>query len=352
MSTHSFSVGRALNMYGLDHSPRISGDLSQSIDKVFVKKDMAGKYDFDHGAYISKKNEYGQFRWLNPRGLIKYQTSDLVQVDLSKKNLQELQKTYKNARVPPFLVNLLKGRDVKPLDPVYADVYKKNPSAFYYSPSLGSGNGFLIYPNIPYMSENYTNNRHKELSSKREGIQLLAWAIHPTLPQNFIEEITGNTSKKVVVEESTFETIQKLAEEKSGEKSLTSILDLDHGDIDLLENLKANVTRHLSDAYGVLTEADNINLFFHFPVATSTATLHLHVWVNKGDHPLNESRAFGIDEVIQHLKGGKDIESLVLSRNDGRFILPQKDRLHELQGMPEPQAPTREARERLSLPLA
>ncbi|MBY0444284.1 MAG: hypothetical protein K2Q15_03635 [Burkholderiales bacterium] len=71
-----------------------------------------------------------------------------------------------------------------------------------------------------------------------------------------------------------------------------------------------------------------------FAASPATATLHLHIWVNKANHPLNESRAFEIDDVIQHLKGGGAISNLILSRNNGQYSLPDKDGLHLIKGMP------------------
>lgn len=333
------AVRRTMDIHGIDDNREELNSVNKEPYAVLVKKDASGRSDLSHGAYVSKKgeDEYGSFRWLNARALTKYQTNDLAQVKLSTPNLDALRETYKNENATQFLVNVLRGS--KHGDNVYNDVFRKNPETFHYSAPLGNGNGFLIYPNIPYMSENYVNGNISNLTKRREGVQLTAWAVHPALPQDLIREMSGDDAAGEGTVSRAEELNQKSAELKSGVKSLTSVLDLDEGDVGMLEKLKSDIVTHLSDAYGVSPEKDKINLFFHFPVATSTATLHLHIWVNKADHPLNESREFSLDDVIQHLKSGQRIDSLILARNDGKFILPTKDGLHEIKGMPKSEAP-------------
>lgn len=337
----SSTIRRTLDAYGIDDNREALSQLSQDKFQVLIKQDNSGAADLANGAYVSKQSEdeYGSFRWLNPKSLQKYQTTDLAQVALTPKNLAQLKETYKNEDATKFLVELLRGNSRESGDKVYSEVYKKNSDVFHYSAPLGSGNGFLIYPNIPYMSETYITGLVTDLATRPDGIQLTAWAVHPALPHHLIQEMKGDLPTGKVPDNQSEELNQYSAELKSGVKSLTSILDLEQGDVQMLEKLKRDTFQHLIDIYGVSVEKDKVNLFFHFPVAPSTATLHLHIWVNKGDHPLNESRAFGIDQVIQHLSRGESISELVLSRNDGRFILPTKDGLHKINGMPESKAP-------------
>lgn len=349
----SSAIRRTLDAYGVDDNRKTLSQLNQDKYHVLIKQDNSGTADLTHGAYISKQSEddYGSFRWLNPRGLQKYQTNDLAQVTLTTTNLAQLKKTYKNENATQFLVELLRGNSREPGDKVYSEVYKKNPDVFHYSAPLGTGNGFLIYPNIPYMSQTYTAGQITDLATRPEGIQLTAWAVHPTVPHDLIQEMKGDPSTGKAPANQKEELNQYSAELTSGVKSLTSILDLEQGDVGMLEKLKQDSLQHLVDIYGVSAEKDKVNLFFHFPVAPSTATLHLHIWVNKGDHPLNESRAFGIDEVIQHLKHGGNINELILSRNDGQFILPAKDMLHKIKGMPESKTPMPADYSELKLPI-
>ncbi|WP_082158772.1 hypothetical protein [Chromobacterium sp. LK11] len=349
----SSAIRRTLDAYGIDDNRKILSQLNQDSYHVLIKQDNSGTADLTHGAYISKQSEddYGSFRWLNPRGLQKYQTKDLAQVRLTTTNLAQLQETYKNENTTQFLVELLRGNSREPGDKVYNEVYKKNPDIFHYSAPLETGNGFLIYPNIPYMSQTYTAGQVTDLAARPEGIQLTAWAVHPALPHDLIQEMKGDPSIEKVAVKQSEELNQYKAELKSGVKSLTSILDLEQSDVGMLEKLKRDSLQYLVDTYGVSAEKDKVKLFFHFPVAPSTATLHLHIWVNKGDHPLNESRAFGIDEVIQHLKSDGNINELILSRNDGEFILPSKDMLHKIKGMPESKAPMPADYSELRLPI-
>ncbi|WHS62131.1 hypothetical protein [Pseudomonas sp. G2-4] len=354
LKTHkSSALRRTLDAYGIDDNRKALSKLNRDKYHVLIKPGKSGVPDFNHGAYISKKleDDYGSFRWINPRGLQKYQTTDLAQVTLTTTNLAQLQQTYKNTHVTQFLVELLYGSSREPSDKVYKDVYKENPDVFHYSAPLGVGNGFLIYPNIPYMSQTYTAGKVTDLATRPEGIQLTAWAVHPTAPQDLIREINGDLSIGQTQASQRTELNQHRAELMSGVKSLTSILDLDWGDVGMLEKLKLDALQYLVDIYGVSAEKDKISLFFHFPVAPSTATLHLHIWVNKGDHPLNESRAFGIDEIIHHLEQGENIDALILSRSDGQFILPTKDMLHKIKGMPESKTPRPADYRELKLPI-
>ncbi|MEY4475633.1 MAG: hypothetical protein RL248_1400 [Pseudomonadota bacterium] len=349
----SSAIRRTLDAYGIDDNRKTLSQLNQDKYHVLIKQDNSGTADLTHGAYISKQSEdgYGSFRWLNPRGLQKYQTNDLAQVTLTTTNLAQLRETYKNENATQFLVALLRGNSREPGDKVYNEVYKKNPDVFHYSAPLRTGNGFLIYPNIPYMSQTYTTGQVTDLATRPEGIQLTAWAVHPTVPHDLIREINGDLLIGKSPDNQKEELNQHRAELTSGVKSLTSILDLEQSDIEMLEKLKQDSLQHLVDTYGLSAEKDKVNLFFHFPVAPSTATLHLHIWVNKGDHPLNGSRAFNIDEVIQHLKQGENIDKLILSRNDGEFIFPTKDMLHKIKGMPESKTPMSADYSELKLPI-
>ncbi|KAA0944743.1 hypothetical protein FQ186_23590 [Pseudomonas sp. ANT_H14] len=285
----SSAIRRTLDVYGIDDNRKTLSQLNQDKYHVLIKQNKSGTADLTHGVYISKQSEddYGSFRWLNPKGLQKYQTNDLAQVTLTTTNLAQLQETYKNTNATQFLVELLRGNSREPGDKVYNEVYKENPNIFHYSAPLGTGNGFLIYPNIPYMSQTYTAGQITDLATRSEGIQLTAWAVHPTVPHDLIQEINGDLSIGKTPTNQKEELNQHRAELTSGAKSLTSILDLEQGDVGMLEKLKLDSFQHLVDIYGVSAEKDKVNLFFHFPVAPSTATLHLHIWVNKGDHPLN-----------------------------------------------------------------
>ncbi|WP_163835620.1 m7GpppX diphosphatase [Spartinivicinus ruber] len=349
LQSESSRIRRTLDAYGIDDNRENLSNLNQAKHNVLIQKNEQGEINPKYGAFVSKQgvDAYGSFHWLNPKTLTKYQTDNLVEVAFTSEDLEALQSTYKKENTTEFLVNLLRGNQLQPEDDVYSTTFKKNPNAFYYSKPLEAGNGFLIYPNIPYMSDNYTNGSHDNLRMKREGIQLTAWAIHPALPHNLIQEITN----KEVPRKFSEELNQQVAEEQSNVKSLTSILDLSVEDVGMLEKLKSDIIQHLADTYGVDKESDKVSLFFHFPVAPKTATIHLHIWVNKADHPLNESRGFGLDEIIQHLKSGNNIENLILSRNNGHFILPAKDKLHLITGMPESQQPTEETRNKTKLPI-
>ncbi|MCW8277095.1 hypothetical protein IMF27_16540 [Pseudomonas sp. PCH199] len=169
------------------------------------------------------------------------------------------------------------------------------------------------------------------------GITLGAWAIHPNQNMSFINGLDGNCDLHFDEQrkENFADRNRSLYEIESGTgvKYLSSILDFDVGDIPMLEKLREDVFENLFSVYGVDRDVDKVKLFFHFPVAEKTATLHLHVWVNKADHPLNNARSFGLDEIIDCLKGNGVID-MILSRNGGRYFIPVTDTIGSIAGIP------------------
>ena len=112
---------------------------------------------------------------------------------------------------------------------------------------------------------------------------------------------------------------------------LATILDLTSNHIDFLKNLRVTTLEHLEKVYEVNLNKDRIEMYFHFPYAESTTTLHLHIRVNQGHHPMESARSFPLDEVIDYLEKGEQISRLILQKNP--YYLDDLDILHDTVGV-------------------
>lgn len=332
-NTQNSPMHRTLDIYGIDDNRKVLSQLNQDKYHVLIKKDHSGNSDLTHGAYVSKQGEddYGNFNWLNPKGLMKYQTPDVAVISFTNKDqLTQLSETYSKTPLPDFLTKVLNAEAC--LD---TDLYRRNESlAQFVSPIDSTQHGYLISPNTPYCDAKVLDayvNAPEKLKNSKHGIILCTYAIHPGIQSSFLESRNHQSGPERL--EASQKTPQKMIDEKTQIDSLTSILSLKQEHLPQLEKLRQETVQHLRNVYAV-NEHDNTRMFFHFPVAEKTATLHLHTWVNKGDHPLNEPRSFDLDAIIAHLKSGKEISDLVLDRNGGNYFLPTSDSIKDISGIP------------------
>eukprot|EP00931_Biecheleriopsis_adriatica_P041643 TRINITY_DN23783_c0_g1_i1.p1 TRINITY_DN23783_c0_g1~~TRINITY_DN23783_c0_g1_i1.p1 ORF type:complete len:574 (-),score=73.99 TRINITY_DN23783_c0_g1_i1:304-2025(-) len=117
--------------------------------------------------------------------------------------------------------------------------------------------------------------------------------------------------------------------EASGKKYYSTILDFEKSDLELLKTVRANVIQKLEELHGLaLPEKcpsgktkrkgnDALLLYFHFPYALNTVTVHLHARMNQGIHPFEAQYSFFLDDIIIHLEQHSDIYGLVMSRVAG-----------------------------------
>lgn len=226
--------------------------------------------------------------------------------------------------------NLAVKYDALPGAPDFIDeLLRRDPASDHYRSLLRDSKhypyfadcGFLVIPNSVYDPQKGYEQHPKRQKLDDAGLALCAWFIHPQLG---------------VLDESSRRMLQSLSEGKPVDAAgagapqrpqaqptigqlrtqgeyLSSLLDLKPGHADLLRQLKANMMAHLKSTYGV-NENDSVRLYFHFPYDKDTPTLHLHVRVNHGVHPLEKAKSFDIDELIEHLSKGRDITELILRR--------------------------------------
>lgn len=271
-------------------------------------------------------------------------------IRFTKEGLENLRRKYDAMHGAPSFMHSFLKLDNSQRDLRQALMY---PQFFpYFEPEQ-----FLITPNLPYdpNCEYLSNPRSQKLKDK--GITLNAWFIHPDSSciqeksrqllsslsnQNdsgmkFIEflrkELETDQKGKIPSSAGNGRDVKTIAELKRNGGYLASILDLDGSHIDLLKNLKEKSLKHLRDQYGVF-ENDDASLYFHFPYDEDSVTLHLHIRVNHGLHPLEANKSFTLDEIVSGLSARKNIDQIILEKqekNGGKMFkhIPDHEKLYE-----------------------
>ena len=93
----------------------------------------------------------------------------------------------------------------------------------------------------------------------------------------------------------------------------------------------------LKDKFNVDEKEDFINLYFHFPYGKDTVTLHMHIRVNQGFHPLEKAQAISYDEVIKTLENGVSVADYLIHKSkneDGFYVYPGLKLCFEGMGIP------------------
>jgi hypothetical protein len=332
-NTQCPSIKRALDVYHIDDTRKKLSQLNREHWHVLIKRDSSGTPDLTHGAYVSKQgtDAYGEFKWVNPKILMKYQSPEVAVISFTNSDqLTQLTQTYSNAPLPAFLTQTLNGESCRD-----SDLHRRNEKlAQYVSPIDRAQHGYLIAPNVEHCNEHVLDTyatAPQALKDSKHGIALCTYAIHPDIQSSFLESrCLPSGSVRLEVTENT---PQKTLKEAAQVEPLTSILSLNKAHLPQLQILRQETMQHLRDVYAV-NEHDNTRMFFHFPVDSVTATLHLHTWVNKGDHPLNECRSFDLDTIIAHLASGKEISTLVLDQNGRTYSVPASSAIKAISGIP------------------
>ena len=337
--TKADPIKRVLDQYGIDDNRDMLAELSNTREVDAIGP--SNKSVSETGLYVSKRgvNQYGDFDFVTPKTAKSYHTTETLKVQFTGEALDELQKTYKKTPVTGFLKKFINQQD----GAEYRNYLSNTALCDYLPPVNEQSNGHLIYPNPTYINDGYFTAPEK-LKDSRNGIQLLTWAVHPKNSAPLVREISKgkyHTEDKASsgVMSGLYTNSQFSTEKKTGLKSLTTILDLTKEDLPQLKALKEASQKQLIDKYKVDIDQDKVSMFFHFPVSIETATLHLHIFVNKGNLPLNEQRSFTLDEIIKCLETGGTIKELILNRNNGEYYFPKKN-INSMPGMPKLEAST------------
>mmetsp|Transcript_26518 Transcript_26518/g.50914 ORF Transcript_26518/g.50914 Transcript_26518/m.50914 type:complete len:940 (-) Transcript_26518:41-2860(-) len=114
--------------------------------------------------------------------------------------------------------------------------------------------------------------------------------------------------------------------QKSGKKYYSTIMDFENSDLQLLKHVRTKVIQAFESLHGLAlpedcpsgrttqTGQDAILLYFHFPYALNTNTVHLHARMNQGIHPFEAQYSVFLDDIINHLEHHENIYGLIMNR--------------------------------------
>jgi hypothetical protein len=279
-----------------------------------------------------------------PKVMEKYNKENMLEVKFTSGGLDLLREKYKNVRgLPPFLHHTLKGRPTN-----ISELILANSSLCTWTDDYS----FIIFPNNCTSAESILKDP-LAVKDNEYGLGLVAWSIAPGLLNKYgfqkklDEEKIGDLLQDFLLKKSinskiytgyqyfhrsvSQETISEIESKNEGCHYLASILDLTKDDLAQLKNLKKTCLTHIQKIYGATLEKDFIEMYFHFPYPDSTTTLHLHIRINFGRHPMEKSRSFELDEVISALEQGKSIQKLILERNT--YFADDFDILYNIPGI-------------------
>ncbi len=128
------------------------------------------------------------------------------------------------------------------------------------------------------------------------------------------------------------ETIESIRN-RSDFPYFASVLDLKKEHLELLKTWKSDIFATLRNFDVSEDEGVNIRLYFHWPYTDDTVTLHLHVRVNQGSHPLEEEESITLDKAIEILEQGKSIEEFILEKGTWYTTVDDYDFLSSIDGI-------------------
>lgn len=250
--------------------------------------------------------------------LEKYNCDFCTKVELSSVGVENLNKYYHNVRgLPGFIDDIIHITG----NPPQLNLMRNYPNLVEWSKS---GDALLI-PNGIYLK--HAAPLPELFKQDPQGIALVAWYIHPKQLEQTIfsqEEARNDFGKassrysyaaliepKTRLERYEYKQRIKDIEDQSGIPYLASVLDIKKENLGYLINLKQMIIRHLEKNYRVSDE-DYIHTFFHKIISEKHTTLHLHVRINQGVHPLEGKKRLTLDEAINVLESGKDIKNNLL----------------------------------------
>eukprot|EP00746_Dinoflagellata_sp_MGD_P155655 gnl/MRDRNA2_/MRDRNA2_85484_c0_seq2.p1 gnl/MRDRNA2_/MRDRNA2_85484_c0~~gnl/MRDRNA2_/MRDRNA2_85484_c0_seq2.p1 ORF type:complete len:462 (-),score=61.18 gnl/MRDRNA2_/MRDRNA2_85484_c0_seq2:117-1502(-) len=119
--------------------------------------------------------------------------------------------------------------------------------------------------------------------------------------------------------EEVLKSVQTIMQE-SGLKYYTTLLDLQSTDVDFLKAVKASLLAQINSHHRLRNinqpGGDTVKMYFHFPTSFNTSTLHLHIRVNQGVHPIEDRFAHYLDDIIDWLETHENLYSYLLQRQE------------------------------------
>jgi len=294
---------------------RFTDLISQGLG-IFSPRDLIIR-DYQVKRFTSKtRSEQAKLQTMSsvPHVPSKYDSATVIAYRFSPEGLDHIKSLYHQLPVPKIIQDILSGKDTDS-----SKLRSETPTFFKWNDAKDT---FLTvnpkYTSADTVIRAVQTSTVGKLKTQPDGLAFITWYVHPNLlrPELIVASLARSRIGSV---------------EAGGPKYLVSILDLDSTDIIRLEALKKMANDYVQNQLGANPESDQIRLDFHFPYSIETATLHLHIRVNKPAHPLDLAKSYSIDEILSYLKAGKSVKQLILDRqsilgqfyfsNDSRTIL-------------------------------
>lgn len=239
---------------------------------------------------------------ISSKTLQKYNTKKVWALAFNEENLKQLQQNYHKLKIPKFIERFL-NFDENFLD---VKIYKQYPMLHKWN----ADKTFLLQINTPRLMNGFEKllSKPEKMKSMECGFSLVGYYYHPKLAKNFRINSKNSNLIQNKISDLTYEEIENL-----DAPYLVSPLDLNRSHIPYLENLKSMICTHLQNTYKV-TSKDTVEIYFHFPYALETASLHLHVRVNEAHLKLEKSRMYYLDDILFALNNNQSLIDLVVKR--------------------------------------
>lgn len=236
--------------------------------------------------------------------LDKYNTSQIVRYKFTQEGLEELKKLYHKLPINPLIMDLYNFSN----DSINVKIHKE----FKNLVAWDAGKSFFIEPNPLYGEvERLSTHNLPYLKYSENGVHLELWVTYPSLLKNSnLEHFWFGSTFSQEKDQATFQEIEDFED-----SYLISLLDLEPKHLPLLKMMEEEVYKHLIKLYNVGTN-DDVRLFFHFPYAPKTATLHLHIRVNQKIHPLEIAKSISLNKVIQGFEKHQSIQEIIFEHQE------------------------------------
>lgn len=253
--------------------------------------------------------------------LIKYNTPDIVRYHFTNEDLEKLRDLYHSLPINSLVLDIYNFEN----ENIDINIHKKFKHLITWDPELR----FFIQPTPVYGDlDRLRTENLPHLKDSEYGVHLEVWTTYPHLLKNsYLEHFWFGSDFPQKKPHTTFKEI-----EDKENSYCVSILDLEQKHLPLLKSMKQEIYNNLKKYY--IKRDDHVNIFFHFPYAPKTASLHLHVRVNQQLHPLELAKSISLDLVIEKLEQGKNINEIILEQqalsqgyiysDEATMELPQK----------------------------
>lgn len=257
-----------------------------------------------------------------PRSYEKYNRPTCTRVTLDADGLDRVRESYREVRGQPVFID-----DILHMNPHGADTQEltKRPRDIRWS---HDGN-FMVIPNYAYMNHKETEHFRQRQPNDHSGMILTAWYVHPSQLEGtvfseadcrrdfriaqsrsmYVPELAPKTRSERGQHQQRIRTL----EEESGVPYFASVLDLTPADLPYLKALRAVSITCLKYDYNIRDD-DRVALYFHTLPPTETTTLHLHIRVNQGVHPLDNDKSIALDDLIENLEHGRTAKDMLLEK--------------------------------------